>query len=85
MTLAAPAVAIANQSSKNLGHTAPLLPTPPPVITLSATNTTGAGLAGVAPGIPAPVSAVPTSSVVSTTVCYCDYILMAYHIVFCGE
>lgn len=56
MSLAAPAVAIANQS-KTVGHTAPLLPTPLVLTNLSASISLGAGLAGVAPGIPDPATA----------------------------
>ena len=44
MSLAAPAVAIANQS-KPVGHTAPLLPTPPTV-------TSVLGAAGIVPSAP---------------------------------
>ena len=44
MSLAAPAVAIANQS-KPVGHTAPLLPTPPTV-------TSVLGAAGIVPTAP---------------------------------
>lgn len=51
MTLAAPAVAIAANQTKTVGHTAPLLPTPPSMSTLAGTNSVG--LAGIAPGMPA--------------------------------
>ena len=44
MSLAAPAIAIANQS-KPVGHTAPLLPTPPTV-------TSVLGAAGIVPTAP---------------------------------
>ena len=51
MSLAAPAVAIAANQTKTMGHTAPLLPTPSVMNALGAPATPG--LAGIAPGIPA--------------------------------
>ena len=54
MSLAAPAVAIAANQTKSVGHTAPLLPTPPSMAPLPAAAS--AGLAGIAPGIPATVN-----------------------------
>lgn len=90
MTLAAPAVAIANQN-KTMGHTAPLLPTPP-IITLGGTNS-GAGLAGIAPGIPAAAAgavaaaaaaaAAPADATsVATTVSYCWSLIYPGHILY---
>lgn len=58
MSLAAPAVAIAANQSKTVGHTAPLLPTPP-------TLTNSAGLAGIAPGVPAPAAPAAAATNVS--------------------
>ena len=59
MSLAAPAVAIANQS-KPVGHTAPLLPTPPTV-------TSVLGAAGIVPTNPVSQS----TSVYVSYVCVC--------------
>lgn len=61
MTLAAPAVAIAANQVKTVGHTAPLLPTPPTMTPLPTPNQS-VGLAGIAPGIPAPPPATTVSS-----------------------
>ena len=55
MTLAAPAVAIASNQSKTVGHTAPLLPTPPSITPLA--SSPAPGLAGIAPGVPGPIPA----------------------------
>lgn len=52
MSLAAPAVAIAANQTKNIGHTAPLLPTP--AILNNMVGGVSVGLAGIAPGVPAP-------------------------------
>ena len=53
MTLAAPAVAIAANQTKTVGHTAPLLPTPPSMaaLPLAVPNSTGGGLMGSAPAV----------------------------------
>ena len=51
MSLAAPAVALANSSAKPVGHTAPLLPTPPSM----ATALNPIGPASLALGITPPV------------------------------
>ncbi len=56
MSLAAPAVAIAANQTKSIGHTAPLLPTPPSMAPL--VGITSVGLAGIAPGIPATVNSI---------------------------
>ncbi len=59
MSLAAPAVAIAANQTKSMGHTAPLLPTPP-----SMGGAITPGLAGIAPGIPG-IPVIVNSSVAS--------------------
>lgn len=63
MSLAAPAVAVANQS-KPVGHTAPLLPTPPTV-------TSVLGAAGIVPTVPVshslPLSLPPSPTTTTTT------------------
>lgn len=48
LTLAAPAVAIAANQTKSVGHTAPLLPTPPSMTPLIST-TNLPGLIGIVP------------------------------------
>ena len=50
MSLAAPAVALANTSAMKVGHTAPLLPTPPSMTSILGNALTAAGPASVAFG-----------------------------------
>lgn len=55
MSLAAPAVAVASNQTKMVGHTAPLLPTPPSMSTLAAAAAavSSAGLVGAVPAMAA--------------------------------
>ncbi len=49
MLLAAPAVAVANSSSKPMGHTAPLLPTPPSMAVATPTGPASMAMGAVNP------------------------------------
>ncbi len=49
MLLAAPAVAVANSSSKPMGHTAPLLPTPPSMVAATPTGPASMAMGAVNP------------------------------------
>jgi len=58
LQLAAPAVAVAANQSKLVGHTAPLLPTPPSMTTIAAAAAAaGMGSAGLAGAVPAMAAA----------------------------
>lgn len=71
MSLAAPAVAIASNQSMMVGHTAPLLPTPPSMSTLAAAAAavSSAGLVGAMPAM---------AAVLASTVILCGCVCVVW-------
>ena len=62
LQLAAPAIAVAANQAKLVGHTAPLLPTPPSMTALAAAAAAaGVGSAGLVGAVPAMAAALASS------------------------
>ena len=72
LQLAAPAVAVAANQAKLVGHTAPLLPTPPSMTTIAAAAAAagmGSGLAGAVPAMAAALASSVGKLFVCSLVC----------------